>query len=115
MDKAVKERWVAALRSGKYRQGREYLREDPEDRHHHAKFCCLGVLCKVEGVEHSEGASFLPARFARKVRVSKFNQETLAIVNDGDDYGLGIKVPKDYVVGKRWSFRKIADWIEENL
>src|SRR3954466_4218538 len=41
----VKEKWVAALRSGEYKQGRSYLHSqnpDGEDR-----FCCLGVLCEL--------------------------------------------------------------------
>ena len=34
-------KWVAALRSGKYKQGRNYLRSKDN------KFCCLGVLCEL--------------------------------------------------------------------
>jgi hypothetical protein len=41
MDADVKTKWVAALRSGEFTQGREYLRS-PEDTH-----CCLGVLCAI--------------------------------------------------------------------
>lgn len=37
----VAKKWVAALRSGKYKQGREFLR-DRDDR-----YCCLGVLCEI--------------------------------------------------------------------
>ena len=40
MKKEIKKKWVKALRSGKYKQGRGELRE--EDR-----FCCLGVLCDL--------------------------------------------------------------------
>lgn len=36
-------RWIVALRSGKYTQGRTRLRQD------HA-FCCLGVACDVSGL-----------------------------------------------------------------
>jgi hypothetical protein len=43
MKKGLKKKWVAALRSGKYEQGREYLQAD-------GKFCCLGVLCEVAKV-----------------------------------------------------------------
>ena len=35
-----KKLWVAALRSGKYEQGKEYLRWGN-------KFCCLGVLADL--------------------------------------------------------------------
>lgn len=34
----IAERWVAALRSGEYRQGFAFLRS------HDGKYCCLGVL-----------------------------------------------------------------------
>ena len=34
--------WVAALRSGNYKQGRGQLRVNDE-------YCCLGVLCTIQG------------------------------------------------------------------
>lgn len=34
------QQWIKALRSGKYEQGRERLRDGN-------KFCCLGVLCDI--------------------------------------------------------------------
>ncbi len=40
MIKEIKERWVEALRSGKYQQGSGYLLKDD-------KYCCLGVLCEL--------------------------------------------------------------------
>ena len=46
VNKVIKARWIAALRSGKYAQGYERLGQDD-------KFCCLGVLCELayeEGV-----------------------------------------------------------------
>lgn len=46
MDKKIKARWVKALRSGKYRQGRRSLRSKEGDR-----FCCLGVLCDLHRKE----------------------------------------------------------------
>lgn len=36
--------WVKALRSGNYEQGQEYLCRD-------GKFCCLGVLCEIQGFQ----------------------------------------------------------------
>jgi hypothetical protein len=42
-------RWVTALRSGKYQQGQSHLRSKfiggPD------RFCCLGVLCDIQGAE----------------------------------------------------------------
>lgn len=43
MDKDLKARWVAALRSGEYTQGRARLRSAVNT------YCCLGVLCEVMG------------------------------------------------------------------
>lgn len=40
MNEEIKAAWVAALRSGEYEQGTEYLSRD-------GKFCCLGVLCDL--------------------------------------------------------------------
>jgi hypothetical protein len=37
----IKEKWVAALRSGKYNQGRAYLKDAA------GNYCCLGVLCDI--------------------------------------------------------------------
>jgi hypothetical protein len=38
---AVAKKWVAALRSGKYQQGKCFLKTDD------GKFCCLGVLAEL--------------------------------------------------------------------
>jgi hypothetical protein len=46
----IKTRWVAALRSGKYPQGRGRLKTEEG-------FCCLGVLCDLaaeDGIGHWE-------------------------------------------------------------
>ena len=42
-------KWAEALKSGKYEQGRGWLRDG-------SKYCCLGVLCEVQGrlKEHRE-------------------------------------------------------------
>jgi hypothetical protein len=40
MNEEIKERWVSALRSNKYNQTTEFLKDDDG-------FCCLGVLCEL--------------------------------------------------------------------
>lgn len=40
MSLTIKEQWIAALKSGKYPQGRSCLQDK-------GKYCCLGVLCEV--------------------------------------------------------------------
>jgi hypothetical protein len=50
MDLEIKRQWVAALRSGDYRQGQKALSVN-------GKYCCLGVLCDLAekaGVVSSE-------------------------------------------------------------
>lgn len=41
MNQEIKKEWVAALRSGEYKQGRKTMRNKKDE------FCCLGVLCEV--------------------------------------------------------------------
>jgi hypothetical protein len=55
MNPEIRARWVAALRSGEYRQGDGHLRMGD-------RLCCLGVLCElavedgvVNGVQLSDG------------------------------------------------------------
>ncbi|QGT54330.1 hypothetical protein b3_0086 [Synechococcus phage B3] len=47
MKQEIKERWVAALRSGEYRQTRSTLRDE-------TGFCCLGVLTDLYLKENDE-------------------------------------------------------------
>lgn len=41
INKELVKQWVEALRSGKYKQGRQALRNRNDE------FCCLGVLCDI--------------------------------------------------------------------
>ena len=45
MNPEVKQKWIDALRSGKYEQGSEKLRTV-------SGYCCLGVLCDLYAQEH---------------------------------------------------------------
>ena len=47
MERKLADKWIAALRSGEYRQTTEVLKEQSEDGGH--KHCCLGVLCEIDG------------------------------------------------------------------
>lgn len=53
MKPAIKAQWVAALRSGKYRQTQGQLREVRDDESNKTLgFCCLGVLCNLHAQAH---------------------------------------------------------------
>lgn len=45
MPRELKQKWLDALRSGKYAQGQNRLRTNDD------KYCCIGVLCDVMGKE----------------------------------------------------------------
>lgn len=45
MNPEIKDRWVAALRSGKYKQGRKALSKISDTGE--TTYCCLGVLCEL--------------------------------------------------------------------
>lgn len=48
MNPEVKTKWLAALRSGNYKQGRMALKRGVGDGT--ADYCCLGVLCDISGL-----------------------------------------------------------------
>jgi hypothetical protein len=52
MNPEIKAMWVAALRSGDYKQGRELLKEGNQ-------YCCLGVLCDLFKKEAKKKYSFM--------------------------------------------------------
>lgn len=45
MNQELRKRWVAALRSGTFKQTKKILHDIKEDA-----YCCLGVLCKIENL-----------------------------------------------------------------
>jgi len=50
MDKELRDKWVEALRSGKYKQGKAKLAEKNTDGSF--SYCCLGVLCDVANLKY---------------------------------------------------------------
>ena len=54
MKKEIADKWIAALRSGEYKQVQAYL-------HTQAGYCCLGVLCDVISKEFDLGRSWIPS------------------------------------------------------
>jgi hypothetical protein len=131
-NKGALRKWVAALRSGGYEQGRRRLhnldRSDSNNEKH--TYCCLGVACEVFnkenpeeamatsvvqvagddyfGVSYSGKASVLPARVARWLGVfpdlnPSIDGHSLSTWNDGDTNDA---TPRD--------FEAIADMIERH-
>jgi hypothetical protein len=111
MDTELKAKWVEALRSGKYTQGRGALRRNDNT------YCCLGVLADIidhdgwsssaydHGVyswvyEGCEDTACLSNNLERSLNISA-ESGTLMDMNDRTK--------------NRVSFSEIADYIEQNL
>ena len=108
MDAKLKTKWIDALVSGDYEQGRERLRTIEDNR-----YCCLGVLCDIvnpEGWDSTVGdgvvygykgdvkSGLLPVPLLQEVELSDAQQRELANMNDNG-----------------MDFLDIALYIEENL
>lgn len=118
MDKELKAKWVAALRSGEYQQAQGVLCNG-------SAFCCLGVLSKVAAFPEYNGQHFLvpeedeegnctgdaelsddeelPDFILERIGMRSQDQEHLALMNDGDGNT------------RSHTFNEIADYIEANL
>lgn len=93
---SVKKRWVAALRSGKYDQGLGML-YNPNT----GDYCCLGVLACVQKMSLKRIGFVNGGVGEPPFGLSADTKELLANRNDG--------------FPRRWSFKRIADWIEKHL
>lgn len=111
MNPKVKAKWVAALRSGEYKQGTGQLRYRNE-------FCCLGVLCNLHAKEHPriaakqvDSTSYMKSSFLPPSRVAEWA---------GLDVDAAVKIGRQEAAlyhhndaGR--TFAEIADAIEEQL
>lgn len=119
MKPAIKKLWIKALTSGKYVQGRGYLRI--QQKNGKKRYCCLGVLtdlyCKAKKCswEDATDQGFITTSLSKAVQVwagvqnrdpltsaihpTYSTQQSLAELNDG----------------RRWNFKKIAGQIEEDF
>lgn len=89
MNKDIKDKWVAALRSGNYQQGQGSLRTEN-------RYCCLGVLCEITGCrwrsepdmfvalykDSSTGSTYIPEQLREELGMSLVDEEKLATRND---------------------------------
>lgn len=101
LPKAFKNKWLKALRSGKIKQGKSYLKRPGEN-----SYCCLGVAGKISGASNFGNCAFiLPGRGIRGIK-------RIPDQLKGSD-GLPEKLANMNDEGK--SFKKIAAWIEKHL
>lgn len=113
MDPNIKQKWIEALRSGKYQQARRALRDGD-------RYCCLGVLCDVaelgEWVEPQDERGVYEMRFdvpsGSTAREDMLPQSTLKEIGMQDHQQDFCWKMNDE---ERKSFSEIADYIEANL
>ena len=126
MNEAIKAKWLADLRSGKFPQTDSVLRNDEG-------YCCLGVLCDLysreTGVEWEPRSS---NQFSMHSATSVLPYEVEQWADLPHEYGAYVAVSKRYDEGEettvfhspsltelndqwQYDFRQIADVIEEQL
>jgi hypothetical protein len=88
MDQQVKEKWVAALRSGRYEQAHGKLRAAWGEKE---GYCCLGVLCEV-AIE--EGLEVRTMTYTEDVWAEGVNHEGVVTRYSTENWGT---VPQDPV------------------
>lgn len=100
-DKELKQKWVEALRSGRYIQGHGSLRDSVSRDKPELQYCCLGVLCDIhpgvqwgDDIEDSAGTALykgdssnteLPSALRRELGLTQPEMDILAIMNDKGD------------------------------
>lgn len=111
MDPVIKSRWVAALRSGKYKQTQRML-ERQDNQGFILGNCCLGVLCREMKIVPTSTTSCTG-------RIVLFNGE-VGVLNDHllkkaglspDQQGFLAYLNDEHAK----SFSEIADYIEHNI
>lgn len=109
MDKELKQKWVSALRSGKYKQTTETLNDCG------GGFCCLGVLLDVSGAGEWNDSSFILGEYDGTHRHTLdgdlgFRGRELFSIPEPDEANLIVMNDE-----KGCTFEEIADYIEAKL
>jgi hypothetical protein len=131
MNSQVKEKWIAALRSGEYAQASERLRSNDG-------FCCLGVLCDLYAQEpftqgwkfngeyeesplpmdywYFDGESeFLPQSVMEWAGLSLPNPLVKLDFEEEDEMSWSYRDEISNLNDSGYSFTELADIIEEQL
>jgi len=86
--KQMKEAWLTALKSGEYKQGKNFLYRTTEEQEEY--YCCLGVLAKVLKIEIDElnDACLLNGKNVNyKIFNQLFMEEVSDLLTRKNDYG----------------------------
>lgn len=103
LPKEFGKKWIAALRSGEYKQGQQTLCSYAD-----SKYCCLGVAAKISG------ANFLEIVGKQWVKLDSDLNLPSVLKGSGanSDLVYDLVSLNDH---ENKSFPEIADWIESNV
>lgn len=112
MNKAIKKKWLKALRSGEYTQGTHAMCRASNEG---ASYCCLGVL--VEEVKGEDVWAPKPIVFAEYQDTRLLYQGNTGTPRNEflEECGLDSIGELVQMNDTGDSFKKIATWIEKNL
>jgi hypothetical protein len=102
------QKWVDALRSGKYQQATSFLRNGD-------RFCCLGVACDISGIGNWSGNSYVIKGYGSSKLIPDEVQKWLGLRDNagyisGDPEGTHLAFENDHGA----TFERIASLIEEH-
>jgi len=96
------DKWLAALRSGEYMQGQDYLK-------HNGRYCCLGVACAItEGVEIVEPEAQMIIYADEIKNIHLIPKELTGMRNS-------LPIELSTMNDNGSDFKQIANWVEENV
>lgn len=107
--------WLKALRSGEYKQGKNFLKDS------YGGYCCLGVGCKVARVKFQastndyDGEQFPPRPFLSDLPVEMSDRDNNVHVRGRFNNLISVSDLNDGINGKHYSFKKIADRVEKTV
>lgn len=111
---AFKRKWVKALRSGEFKQGRSSLKENMsfENDIVDYRYCCLGVACEIQGLKTDNRGFIENNNIYKNLRgITKIPK----ILLGNEDNNPVVSKLVSLNDTKKWNFKRIATWIEKNL
>lgn len=107
------EKWITALRSGDYEQGKSALKSEN-------KYCCLGVACAINGFTELGKAQFIAPNNTFGITANNGTKDINKIIKSipklliGNEKNHFVELVTDMNDNDK-SFEEIADWIEQNV
>lgn len=125
------EKWIKALKSGEYKQGRHTLYDNVDDE---KVYCCLGVACLVGGATEEDLLDYygdpsekIEEEYQQNITPEElWDESDLAFLcynmNDGltfnsTSYMKRKELIQQYIGDRTepFTFEEIADWLEKNV